>query len=578
MSEKRDEPSTVPSGTTGTSFSRSSVEDRSSGQSSSESRIDTHDFYRIGGPGCLPEWPVSTGPCNIDPELASTVFDITIDHLRRANIDYDGIQFCTRSTTGRPIVSSDTTLLIKASLDNQHDQLVSVVDDMIQIISGFGYLGRIEIIDPRAVNGIQTFTPEFSEQQQQSWEATLIHIVEVLQNCESDWRQVMPANRGYWKEASRPTVVIKAANLTQQQQQIIRQLREELADKDLQLEVMGTDKLWGLFGALEATVQDRQVRDNLEWPGSNPYHGIGLSVGRSCGGTTSTIGGYLKVERNHEEHIVGLTCYHGIRTSEDGPADPNIDAHGAVGLSWPCQSPSRQDLNIFLEPLQNIVNEPVPTDLPPEIEAAFETKRQDSLKKIQELEEFDASIGNVVAVSGWRNRELGHGLNSPFTFVDWACIELSRARCPLPVNLIQHVRQRLLEEYPEGLPLWKSTKSLVKAIAEVPHEDIAVFKQGRTTGLTAGTLGGLLPAEHRIRELPGHLHHRGYIIFKSPHRSAFSQHGDSGAWCLNGDGDVIGQLVGGDERDGTGIMIPFSTVVDDIELKLGLKPGSVSLP
>jgi hypothetical protein len=54
--------------------------------------------------------------------------------------------------------------------------------------------------------------------------------------------------------------------------------------------------------------------------------------------------------------------------------------------------------------------------------------------------------------------------------------------------------------------------------------------------------------------------------------------GDSGSWCLNGDGDLVGLLVGGDEKDGSGVVIPFSVILKDIENIPGVGAGNVSLP
>ncbi|KAL2829271.1 hypothetical protein BDW59DRAFT_159261 [Aspergillus cavernicola] len=582
MSDK-ESPRTLPSGTTATRFSGSSKGGDSSGQTSTTSQIDTHDPYRIGGPGKLPAWPVSFLPAqDIDQTLAEAVFDIAIDHLTTSNLDYKSIFFGTRATEGHPISASDTTLLIQASFDSQHDRLVAFLDNLLQVLFGFGYNGRVEIIDPRATQGTKTFPPIVSKQQQEGWEEILTNIIETLARSGADWRQVFAANRGYWKEVSKITVVIKATNITKEHPQI-RQLRDELEDNHFQLEIAGTRRLWGLFGSLTGTVGDEQVRDSIGWSVSPAYHGMGLSVGRTFQGISSTLGGYLKTQCDDVEHIIGLTCYHGVRLNEHGTADPNIDSQGATDLSWPCQSPSPEDLEIVLEPLQSKASGLIPPNLAPPIKARRESERQESVRKLQEVQDFNPFIGNVVAVSGWRNPQIGNGLNAPLVFVDWACIDISQQHCPYPINAIDHVKQRLLEKMPEGVPHWTSTKTTVDQIADIPWDktpcgEIAIFKEGRTTGITVGALGDLVPAAHRVAGLPAHLHHRAWVVYSSPFRKSFSQPGDSGAWCLNGDGDVVGQLVGGDEADGSGLLIPFSTVVEDIEVKFGLKSGTVCLP
>lgn len=48
---------------------------------------------------------------------------------------------------------------------------------------------------------------------------------------------------------------------------------------------------------------------------------MGISVGRTFKSTSGTLGGYLKISHNGVEHVVGLTCYHGVRMIEQGDAD-----------------------------------------------------------------------------------------------------------------------------------------------------------------------------------------------------------------------------------------------------------------
>jgi hypothetical protein len=228
-----------------------------------------------------------------------------------------------------------------------------------------------------------------------------------------------------------------------------------------------------------------------------------------------------------------------------------------------------------LERHVNITNKPTASNQ--HLKSRRERVQKESKQKLEELQQFDPHVGNVVAVSGWRNREYGTGLGAPLVFVDWACIEISHEKCPYPINAIDEVADELPASFPEGLPHWKSTKEAVDTVADMPTANIVTFKRGRTTGLTAGDLGGICQAAHRIPGLPGHLHHRAYMVTTSPTRRPFGLPGDSGAWCLNGNGDVVGQLVAGDSNDGTGLVVPFKLLLNDMEDKLGLEPGSISL-
>ena len=70
----------------------------------------------------------------------------------------------------------------------------------------------------------------------------------------------------------------------------------------------------------------------------------------------------------------------------------------------------------------------------------------------------------------------------------------------------------------------------------------------------------------------------GFAVYPTPPRQHFAMKGDSGSWCLNRDGDLVGLLVGGDEKDGSGVVIPFSVILKDIENILGVVTGNVIWP
>jgi hypothetical protein len=104
-----------------------------------------------------------------------------------------------------------------------------------------------------------------------------------------DWRQIFPANRGYWKEVSKTTVIVKAEIPGST---AISQLTEDLEGSGFQLELKDTNGLWGLFGDLAAAGEDQDVRLSLGWPFPPTFHGMGISVGRTFKSTSGTLGGY----------------------------------------------------------------------------------------------------------------------------------------------------------------------------------------------------------------------------------------------------------------------------------------------
>lgn len=91
----------------------------------------------------------------------------------------------------------------------------------------------------------------------------------------------MPSNRGYWKEVSVATVVIKA-EISAQQQSKIAKIAQIIKKEGLCLELVGIKGMWGLFGdgSLPVTPFDNSVRLGLGWPFPRGYYSMGMSVGR----------------------------------------------------------------------------------------------------------------------------------------------------------------------------------------------------------------------------------------------------------------------------------------------------------
>lgn len=102
-----------------------------------------------------------------------------------------------------------------------------------------------------------------------------------------------------------------------------------------------------------------------------------------------------------------------------------------------------------------------------------------------------------------------------------------------------------------------------------------VFKVGRTTGLTGGTVDLRVPAAHRLKHARANLHHRGFVVYPPPSGTFFCRPGDSGSWCLNRDGDVVAMLLEGNDVDGTGLVVPFTNIVEDIAMELGVDAGAI---
>lgn len=102
------------------------------------------------------------------------------------------------------------------------------------------------------------------------------------------------------------------------------------------------------------------------------------------------------------------------------------------------------------------------------------------------------------------------------------------------------------------------------------HFDNKVFKRGRSTGLTWGTVNAIKVDIKLGDSVP----HTAWYIVGSLTASAFAEPGDSGAFVLDRYGAWCGIVFGGSD-DGNGYVTPVNRVVADIEALTG---GHVSLP
>lgn len=325
MSGHRKSIDTIPSPSTGSNrgSERRSAAQGSSGESSEDSRIDSTDRWRIGGPGRLPPFPLSSFPPPRGPaaKFGKLAVDIAINKLIRRELPWKSVRLDGRVSEGHTLTDADTTLLIQVTFDARHSEIFSLLDDLIQVLYNLGFPGRVEIIDPRAMHGPMSFPPSLTTEQQRGWDKTLEKVIEFLTQEHVDWRQVCAANRGYWKEVSVATVLVKA-NASEQQAVRIPQLADIVSSDGFHLELMGTRKMWGLFSDLTAAPHDKEIRLSLGWPFTRGYNPMGVSIGRSFEDSVpSTLGGYLKVSHGGAEHVLGLTCYHGVRMDQNGCVD-----------------------------------------------------------------------------------------------------------------------------------------------------------------------------------------------------------------------------------------------------------------
>jgi hypothetical protein len=105
------------------------------------------------------------------------------------------------------------------------------------------------------------------------------------------------------------------------------------------------------------------------------------------------------------------------------------------------------------------------------------------------------------------------------------------------------------------------------------EDEMRLFKLGRRTGFTAGTLNGVREADvHRRRKTDqGDWESvKGKSLVVVPKSCViFGDPGDSGSFVVDGDGQFAGLYCGGDGQRGTGLFIEATDLFDDIKLITG---------
>ncbi|PLN75246.1 hypothetical protein BDW42DRAFT_181002 [Aspergillus taichungensis] len=553
----------------------------SSDESSTVSRIDSSDRWRFGGPGPLPQWPLVYDyhpGFEIPYHLSNSAIEIATQHARE--LPYSLIQVVCEHTEGEIPKREDLTLHIRGDLSNPlHTQWLNMLDTLIQVLLGMGWFGRIEVIDNR-VTGIESFPPKLPQPAIASWESLVSGIIQQLETHQLPPVLVFPMNRGYWEDISVPTVIARVQKRNapaSTMNRVSKLLSDFVQDYGLQFELTGDDGLWGLFGTSGSQPLPGLAIESgtLGWPFNRGYNTMGMSVARKdVPDWSGTIGGYL----TYNNRVLGITCHHVVRRGVHEQVDHDIDTTGGIDLPWVCQSPSTTDVETIETQLSGQIPPPMPSNIPTALIANRQRRAQETATKLEQVERYSVGLGNVVATSGWRNvpYKVQLGPEPPLEMImDWAMVDMTPSHWTESANVIQDVAGDLAYDMNPVSSHWKCQDVIVPTVAKQINTGETLFKRGRSTGLTTGECIRVAPASLRILGIPQRLHHRCFIVAPYAGRK-FAATGDSGSWCLNGKGEVVGILIGGDPT-GSGLVIPMDLVIENMEAFLKLPSGSLKL-
>ncbi|PGH16986.1 hypothetical protein AJ79_01370 [Helicocarpus griseus UAMH5409] len=218
-----------------------------SGESSVQLQIDYSDAYRLGAPALLPEWPVQTGPPSNETngDLMETLVEIVAKKVQERGLDFDCILPCQRYTVGDTPTAADDTIYIRAMSEVYVNTWTPFLEDFVQVAHDLGFKGRIEVIDKRAAGGRKTFVSQCSDVTMENWPVIEKHAMDCLAAANIEWDIIMPANRGYWPESSKFTLLIKVQkSVTRQAVTLARnEIAEKLRPFHVEVEIMRSSAL-----------------------------------------------------------------------------------------------------------------------------------------------------------------------------------------------------------------------------------------------------------------------------------------------------------------------------------------------
>jgi hypothetical protein len=279
---------------------------------STGSQIDSTDRYRMGIPGELRPAPLQSHVINagnpIIPFWESVMREIIQTKLNTYKIRSQNMSLYRRTFRNRTPTDEDLTIYIVA-YQEENDQWVLFLDSVSEFLNEIGYQSLlVEIVDPRAINGLLTFPIRGDDLILRDWETIRPMLRQVLR-MDLKWTALHAYRRGYDASGndSVPTVVIfcenyfadhwKAASLR------IRGILSHL-HYEVRLEISQARISRGAL-ELPSTVLPASAFDKIV--------SMGNSIGPRDG--TGTLGGYVNLIDNQKRATTfGLTNYHVVRT------------------------------------------------------------------------------------------------------------------------------------------------------------------------------------------------------------------------------------------------------------------------
>ncbi|KAI9889550.1 MAG: hypothetical protein M1814_005244 [Vezdaea aestivalis] len=579
--------------------------------------IATTEKFRVGAPSPLRMLPLIEHLSDPASQASQAFVDIEsrikgVFLQRRVNYH---MRLCRLSEPEDEPVDSDHTILI--SMEYREDW-AGITNDILEIThqAQVQHLFHIELRDSRA--RLKFFVPDKSQSLEMNWAAIRLQILDILR-LSPHWRSLDIFNTGLDQETSRPTVVIGLVRPVHNTfQRMLKTSIHRILEpyEGWELTFVRAPKALTAFNSPPTFVPAKDF-------GGKVYMGAGMGIKGSAG--HGTLGGFLVVNYDDQNYIMGLTNHHVVQHNgmTSGMCPPKIimmkldftsniietklkTAERSHGLQPSISRepiiiiPSTSDQKKTLEKLRSLrqeledrINrgrgghpslqaqvEMLGVDAPQaKIDHLAELKdwSHEKLVEIETVTNANLTAGRIFASSGQQrycgdpwDEETDQGSIRTGWATDWALVLLDKTQ--IGGNLLeldaQWKNSVLLGATAFNSPLDNDTRRY-----EIPNDEEAfaigdfIFKKGRS-GQTAGIVSHI-----KTDLLLDNMHFTAYAVLAHEENRGlpFLEAGDSGSWCLDRIGAFHSLAFGGSKDASTGYVISRELIYKDIEEQTGAK-------
>lgn len=248
--------------------------------------------------------------------------------LNEYKIRWQNMSLYRRTFRNRTPTDADLTIYIVAHQED-NDQWVLFLDSVSKFLTSNGYQNLlVEIVDPRATNGLLTFPIRHDDPILRDWESIRPILRQELQ-MDLKWTALHAYRRGYDTSGndSVPTVVVFCQDyFADHWKEVSLRIRGILSrlHYEVRLEISQAKMRRGAFelpsAALPASAFEMTVS-------------MGDSIGPRDG--TGTLGGYVNLIDNQKRaKTFGLTNYHVVRTADMAAAGKQLVHNLLLGINF----------------------------------------------------------------------------------------------------------------------------------------------------------------------------------------------------------------------------------------------------